>query len=331
MKTKKEEKKKSTVKQKEKEQKVHLSPKDVFMHLLVIVTLYFSAASFLTLLFQYVNVWFPDPLFSGGYTLHYQGPLRFAISSLIIVFPGFMVTSWLLTKEYRKDINARNMRLRKWLIFFTLFLATIIIGGDLVSIVYNFLDGELTMRFFLKALSVLLVAGTIFGYYLWDVHQEKPARDLRMIAWPVIAIVFAAIIGGFFIAGSPQQQRLYRLDEKRVSDLSALESAVYGYWNDKGELPTEMNQLSPYIYTGKIPTDPQADTTGDQLMPPKYSYNVTGTNTFELCAKFSKSSDDASSSMSSYIYSKGVNSWNHPAGRYCFSREISNDTYPTPL
>lgn len=323
MKTKKEEKKKPTSKQKEKEQKVHLSPKDVFMHLLVIVTLYFSAASFLTLLFQYVNVWFPDPLFSGGYTLQYQGPLRFAISSLIIVFPGFMVTSWLLTKEYRKDINARNMRLRKWLIFFTLFLATIIIGGDLVSIVYNFLDGELTMRFFLKALSVLLVAGTIFGYYLWDVHQEKPARDLRMIAWPVIAVVFAAVIGGFFIAGSPQQQRLYRLDEKRVNDLSSLESAVYGYWSEKKTLPETLANTTPYIYTSTLPTDP---TTGGA-----YEYHVTGTQTFELCAQFSKSSDDASSSMSSYIYSKGVNSWNHPAGRYCFSREISNDTYPTPL
>ena len=38
------------------------TPKDVFMHLLAIVALYASVISFIALLWQYVNVWFPDSL-----------------------------------------------------------------------------------------------------------------------------------------------------------------------------------------------------------------------------------------------------------------------------
>lgn len=39
-----------------------VSPKDVFLNILSILTLYISAGSFLTLLFQYINIFFPDPL-----------------------------------------------------------------------------------------------------------------------------------------------------------------------------------------------------------------------------------------------------------------------------
>src|SRR5438132_4874360 len=43
----------------------------------------------------------------------------------------------------------------KWLIYLTLFVAALIIIGDLVSLIYNFLGGDVTIKFVLKALSVL--------------------------------------------------------------------------------------------------------------------------------------------------------------------------------
>jgi hypothetical protein len=149
------------------------SPKDVFLHLLAILTLYVSAVSFLTLLFQYINLYLPDPLEQNLY--YVQGiysSMRWALAMLVIVFPVYLGTSWYLGKSYAVTPLKRNLRIRKWLIYFTLFLTALVIIGDLVALVYSLLQGEITLRFILKIISVLFVAGSVFTYYLWDVRQH---------------------------------------------------------------------------------------------------------------------------------------------------------------
>ena len=157
------------------EQLQRTSPKDVFLHLLAIITLYTSAISFLVLIFQYVNVLFPDPLeFAMGYHMRLgsYGAIRWSIASLIVVFPVYLITSWFLNKGYSTP-SKRNLWIRKWLIYFTLFAAALIIIGDLVTLINRLLEGELTIRFILKVMAVLFVAGSVFGYYLWDIKRYK--------------------------------------------------------------------------------------------------------------------------------------------------------------
>ena len=48
-----------------------------------------------------------------------------------------------------------------------------IIIGDLIAILYNFLNGELTLRFGLQALVIGGISAVIFGYYLWDLRGEE--------------------------------------------------------------------------------------------------------------------------------------------------------------
>lgn len=150
------------------------SPKDVFLHLLAVVALYFSAGSFITLIFQFVNVWIPDLVTEHFYSLQgaYQ-TIRWSISVLVVVFPVYILTSWFLNKGYLTNPSKRNLWIRKWLIYFTLFVSAIIIIGDLVVLVNNLLGGELTPRFLLKVLTVLFVAGSVFYYYFWDLRRHK--------------------------------------------------------------------------------------------------------------------------------------------------------------
>jgi hypothetical protein len=155
------------------EPKQKTEPKDIFIHLLAIVTLYASAASFTTLIFQYINIFFPDVLQgdyfrSGAYSI-----IRWSISSLIIVFPVYIFTSRFLNKSYDENPSKRNLRIRKWLIYFTLFAVALIIIGDLVALINNLLGGELTVRFSLKVLTILFVAGSIFFYYFSDLRRHK--------------------------------------------------------------------------------------------------------------------------------------------------------------
>ena len=152
-----------------------VSPKDVFLHLLVIIALYASAVGLLVLLFQYVNLAFPDPALEGAtYTREgYFSSIRFSVSSLVVVFPVFLFTSWFLNKGYNRTPSKRNLKIRKWLVYFTIFAAALVIIGDLITLIYNFLGGELTVRFILKVLAVFFVAGSIFTYYFWDVRKYK--------------------------------------------------------------------------------------------------------------------------------------------------------------
>ncbi len=150
-------------------------PKDVFLHLLAILTLYASAIAFISLIFQYINVLLPDPLEMQGsyaYASSYQA-IRWAIASLIVIFPVYIFSVWYLNKNYIVSPEKRNLRIRKWLIYFTLFAAALIIIGDLVALIFNLLGGELTTRFLLKVLTVFFVAGSVFYYYLWDLRRHN--------------------------------------------------------------------------------------------------------------------------------------------------------------
>lgn len=290
------------------------------MHLFSIVTLYWSAAAIITLSFQYVNHWLPDPLYQNDIT----GPMAFALSSLLIIFPLYIGSTWLLEKGYRLDPLKRQMRLRKWLLYFTLFATALIMSGDLVSIVFSYVQGELTSRFALKALAVLVVAAAIFGYYLWDIHKNAAAIGKKYFAWAAIGLVTVGVIGGFIVVGSPQQQRAYRFDEQRLSELQSIQYEMINYWQKKGELPTSLTMLNNDISGYRVPVDPQTGTA--------YEYTVTGKLNFALCASFNQPSRSVTTSAAitkplpaGDYYNEN---WQHSAGRVCFDRTIDPELYP---
>lgn len=147
-----------------------VNPKDVFLHLLATITLYISAGSFIALVFQYINLAFPDPLLTWEDP---QAAMRWPIAILIIIFPVYIFTMRFLNKDYERSPEKRSLQIRKWLVYLTLFVAALIMIGDLVTLVYNVLEGELTARFSLKVATVLATAGAIFWYYYTDVKKHN--------------------------------------------------------------------------------------------------------------------------------------------------------------
>ncbi len=153
--------------------KPYLSAREAFLYLVLFLTLYISAFSTGSLIFDFINRYLPDAL------NNYYSPdvstqsIRTATASLIITFPLFLFVSNLLDRAIRRDPEKRSSKVRKWLTYLTLFVAAGVIIGDLITLVSNVLSGELSTRFVLKVLTVLLIAGTIFGYYLWDLRQEE--------------------------------------------------------------------------------------------------------------------------------------------------------------
>src|SRR3989344_356135 len=142
-------------------------PRDVFLYLLSVVTLVASAISFGILVFQYINVYFPDLLTDYYFSpSSYYGSIRQALAALIVIFPVYIWVSRFLKKDINENPEKRDLKIRKWLLYFTLFVAAIAIIIDLIVLLNNFLEGELTLRFILKVISILFIASSVFYYYL---------------------------------------------------------------------------------------------------------------------------------------------------------------------
>ncbi len=151
----------------------YLNAREAFLYLVLFMTLYISAFSFGTLIFQFINRWLPDVLQGGYMDSSISDAIRMSTSSLVIAFPVFYYVSWVLYKASQRDPDKRSSKIRKWLTYITLFIAAGVIIGDSITLVYNLLGGELTLRFTLKVLTIGAIAGTIFGYYLWDLRKEE--------------------------------------------------------------------------------------------------------------------------------------------------------------
>ena len=151
----------------------YLSAREAFLYLLLFATLYVAAWNLGSLLFDLVNRAFPDPADPPWRASRMGESIRWATASLLIAFPVFLFVARHLGRELAANPVKRLSAVRRWLTYLTLFLAAGVLIGDMITLVYNVLGGELTTRFVLKVLIVAAIAGTIFGWYLADLRREE--------------------------------------------------------------------------------------------------------------------------------------------------------------
>lgn len=302
-------------------------PRDVFMYLLGLVTLIISAVGFGTLLFQIININFPDILNDYYRNANsYFEPLRYAIASLVIVFPVFIWASWFIKRDISRNEEKRDLKIRKWLLYLIIFATSLVIIGDLITLLNTYLRGEITTRFVLKILSILFIAGSIFIYYLNELRDKESFRNyMKIFSRAIILIVIIGVIFGFYTIGSPQNQRLIRFDDRKISDLQNIQSQITNYWQSKQKLPVKLDDLNDTISGFMVPKDPQTGA--------NYEYSVTGTTTFKLCALFNSSDQNTNTNVIEKPMSLDSinNYWNHKAGNQCFSRAIDPALYPPKI
>ncbi|MEL7051936.1 MAG: hypothetical protein AAGM45_09125 [Cyanobacteria bacterium J06588_5] len=149
--------------------------------------------------------------------------------------------------------------------------------------------------------------------------EQASADKLFAIASTVAVIV--AIIGGFWLLGSPNKQRLIKLDQERVQNLETVareiknETSGSSYENTEGTKDEPLpDRLSESIRNRDFAQDP---VTGDV-----YEYNRLNDEAYELCATFATSTEADSQAQrnSGYQYNNNYR-WEHPEGRHCYEIE----------
>ena len=157
--------------------KPYLFAREAFVYLVLFSTLYVSAFNLGALLFQFIERAFPDPSLDPAFVVEAsRQAILFSISSLVVAFPVFVFVSWTNDRTVRQDPRRRLSKVRRWLTYLTLFVAAGILIGDVISLVYNLLDGELTARFVLKVVTVGAITGSVFGYFFRDIRNEEDAK-----------------------------------------------------------------------------------------------------------------------------------------------------------
>ena len=292
-------------------------PKDVFLEFWLFGTLYLSAVFTITLLFQYINYFFED--LANPYSFS-QSTVRWTVAILIAILPTHIFVLRLREKDYTAIPEKREAKLRKWLTYLTLFFASITCVVDFATLVFYFLDGEISIRFILKVLAVALVAGGVLWYYLTDLKRattETP-KSAKLVRISAIIAIIAVIAGAFFISGSPFAARDRKIDTQRENDLQEIQSQVIYQWQRKGILPASLNDLTDSISGYKAPNDPETGV--------PYEYKVTNKLNFELCATFSAEIPKDNGTGKYPMVNDNYN-WQHGIGKTCFERTIDPALY----
>jgi len=321
-----------------------------FLCLGLLITLITSVTSFLNLVFETLSKRFPDVLnttYQYGYSTYEYESIRMALATLIIFFPAFLIISFFWKKFSKGDMGHIDQIIRKWVIYIILFLSAIVLMVDLVALIRYFISGEITTRFVLKVVVVLVTALIVGKYYILDLMDNKIfgltiKKSGLIFSIVSVILVLGAIFCSFSIMGSPFKQRLLRLDDRRINDLQSIQYQIINYWQQKEKLPVKLSDLSNPISYYSLPVDPEFEKGNI------YEYIVKDKLKFELCATFAlpipqgwREYDTGGvrpmmdigikeAATIAYPYpGGGVNeSWDHQAGRTCFERTIDKDIYP---
>ena len=288
----------------------YLYAREAFLYLVSFIALYVSAISFGILVFGLIDYSFPDALDNRDGFSPESGAT--AIASVIVAFPLYLFLTRWLARQVAADPERRQSLVRRWLTYLTLVVGAGIILGDLIALLANVLTGDPTVRFALKAVSILAITGCIFGYYVWDMRQTEATNAgagnrwaARVLVVTTVLVAVGCIAYALTLTGSPGSQRETRLDERRVSHLSNIAVNIDLFWELNGELPSDFADMpGPKYFLDEV-ADPE---TGE-----RYEYRVLEAPRYELCAVFS--TDTTEQPHGDRGFSERY--WYHQEGRNC--------------
>jgi hypothetical protein len=292
------------------------SSRDAFLYLLAFTTLATWAGALGSMFFQFIDYWIPDPVTAQA-GLNLRALVTWQMASIAVAFPVFLLTMRTILGEAQDHSERLQSGVRKWLTYIALLLTAGGMIGDLIWFLDYFLTGELTARFILKSLTVMLICGAIFIYYSGSLHWDRDTnfalvrmRSLRFGAGAAIAVVAAFSIG-LGVAGTPAIQRGIEADNRRVQDLRAIAWALHNRHqrpaNAAEPLPATLDELAGKGIRRNQLTDPQTGAA--------YEYRVQSGTVYDLCAMFASAGESDQVTPNQF--------WYHGKGRVCFTLDAA--------
>lgn len=261
------------------------SPKFAFWYLLSLVALVFVAFSVGASIFQLINKYIPD-IAEQNYQFRVSMELlKFAISALIVATPLYFWMQSLIFKNLKSGELDKEVGVRKWLTYFILLVAAVVVLGYLIATINSLLDGEITTKFILKTLTVISIAAIIFSFYFYDIKREDVTKGadktIKVYLFGSLVLILASLVFAFTIIESPKVARNRKIDQQLVNNFYNINGAVNNYYLANKKLPTNLEML--------LAIDDNA-LLGDNLVNPNtkknIEYKVVSDNQYDLCTDF---------------------------------------------
>lgn len=137
----------------------------------------------------------------------------------------------------------------------------------------------------------------------------RPSVPRLALGFATVAVV-GAVAGGVWLMGAPSDERLRRLDDRRVSDLVAMSRSVDMFFKRHGRLPESLDEVSGEPGLGVAVNDPETGL--------EYRYRKMDDDNYRLCARFALDS----SGDGQEVRGNAPGTWSHGAGKQCFYLEV---------
>ena len=292
--------------------------KYTFLYLIALLSLVFTVIAVGNIVFQLINKYIVDVIHAFRATYSSEA-LKFAISSLIIAAPVYYYSTIVINRSlFTGDLN-KESAVRKWLTYLIIFSCGVVVVGWLIAIVYSVLDGDLTLKFSLKTLTVIAIAAVVGSYYYRDIKKEKVEKVEDMVIkryfYGTLVLVIGSLIVGVFFVESPKETRLRKLDNITLDRLNIVDNALNNYYIDNKRLPINLSELSgdvKYVRGNEV-----KEVVSGEI----FEYRVIEKDKYKICANFglSNKNDDLKSGMGYY-----GEIWEHEAGNECFLKKVNN-------
>jgi hypothetical protein len=242
---------------------------------------------------------------------------------MVIVFlPTYLTLTRYVNKQRRVSDNQDYVGLTKFLIYLSLLVAGLVLLGNLVAVIVGFLEGELTSRFLLKSLIVLITIGGAFFYYIKDAQGYWLANEKQSLAYAATAtvLILSVLVTAVVHIPNPTTVRGMKADNELVSTLQNIMWQVQSYYSENDVLPATVDDAF-----GEFDRLPNTSELAD------YAYSIESETEYRLCTTFNHDSNELNSQyrpsyeMENSITWKNSN-WDFKAGEWCFGREVSTET-----
>jgi len=269
------------------------SAREAFLYIVYFSLLGMIAGNTGGLAFAFIDHQFADKLAENPYYPSFATTgMRWSVSSLLVGFPIFLFLGWRLAAKKRKDPERRRSRVHAWLTYVTLIFAAGALIGDLVAVVFQFLNGEIGTRFIAKAGVVGVISASILWNYSRDVERHSARVDLagRALALAAMLVVGALVAWAFTIVRSPFSARQQLADEQRLQGLMEATRLIDCHFTYAGALPESIEAMSAFL-ADRAQRLPVADGCAnaapvDSDTGAAYDYRVIDNDTYEICATF---------------------------------------------
>lgn len=289
-----------------------------------LIALYSALSAIIMVVFGAITLLFPD---QQSFSYEYQSAqssLRFGIALMIVFFPTYIVLTRIVNR-IRRNEHGTYLILTKWLVYLSLLVGGVILLGDVVTTVLAYLNGEITLRFILKALTLLIVIGAAFFYYIKDAQSYwlTYEKQSKQYAFAACLLAMSVLVLGFWQSDTPTEIRDLAADEIQTQNLQDMQYRIENHYRITKILPQTIAELYTGVEVPKAPTKRES-----------YTFTIIDSDTYQLCATYVFSSDRANGNSNTTTVTKPVinqyDNWDHAAGKTCFERTIVKDPMDSP-